>query len=59
MKALAWYVKFPLDVCALGPFRFPEPVNEREARAEARRFHHGLDRQYRPLPRGTQVWPTK
>jgi hypothetical protein len=53
----AWYVKFPLDAYALGPLRFEKPISEREARAEARRFHHGIDRQDRPLPRGTQVWP--
>ena len=59
MKSSAWYVKFTLDAYALGPFRFPEPVTEAEARAEARRFHHGLEHQDRPLPRGTQLWPTK
>jgi len=58
-KSNAWYVKFPLDCYALGPLRFPQPVTEREARAEARRFHHGLQYQDRPLPHGTQVWPTK
>jgi len=47
-KSNAWYVKFPLDCYALGPLRFPQPVTEREARAEARRFHHGLQYQDRP-----------
>jgi hypothetical protein len=57
MKSARWYVKFPLDAYALGPLRFDCPVDERGARAEARRFHHGIQHQDRPLPRGTQVWP--
>lgn len=59
MKSIAWYVKFPLDAYALGPFRFSTPVTEREAREEARRFHHGINNSHRPLPKGTQLWATK
>jgi hypothetical protein len=59
MKSKAWYVKFPLDAYALGPMRFERPVTEAEARAEARRFHHGIANQHRPLPCGTSLWPTK
>lgn len=56
MKSSAWYVKFPLDAYALGPLRFTRPVTEAEARAEARRFHHGTENQDRPLPVGTALW---
>ena len=49
-----WYVKFPLDAYALGPFEFTRSVCTRACRAYVRRWA-GIRR----LPRGTQVWPTK
>ena len=52
MKRKAWYVKFPADVYALGPMRFSKPVDEREAREQARQID-GVTR----LQQGTQVWP--
>lgn len=59
MKASAWYVHFPCDAYALGPLRFEKPVNEREARREARAFAYGNDNaDGTRLPRGTSVWPT-
>ena len=49
-----WYVKFPLDAYALGPFQFARPVCARACRAYVRQWA-GIRR----LPRGTQVWPTR
>lgn len=54
MKSAAWYIKFPLDVYALGPVRFEKPVSEREARQWARDWA-GVTR----LPRGFCCWTTK
>jgi len=53
MKSKARYVKFPLDVYALGPFRFEHPKNEREVREYVRDWE-SVSR----LPNGTQFWPT-
>jgi hypothetical protein len=54
VKSQAWYVHFPNDAYALGPFRFDEPVTEREARAYVRAWE-GVKR----LPRGTEFWPER
>jgi len=53
MKAKAWYIKFPCDVYALGPVRFPVEVGERDVREHARMLE-GCTR----LPRGFQCWVT-
>ena len=54
MRCTAWYVHFPADAYALGPFRFERPVNEREARAHVRDW----DKISR-LPQGTELWPAR
>ena len=46
--AKAWYVMYPLDAYALGPFRFKEPVDANEA-VEQAEAHFG------EKPKG--VWP--
>lgn len=51
MKSKAWYIKFPLDVYALGPVRFDNPVGEKEVREYARKWS-GVKR----LPQGFQCW---
>jgi hypothetical protein len=51
MKAKRWYIKFPLDVYALGPVEFEKPVGEKKVREYAREFE-GCKR----LPRGFQCW---
>ena len=52
MKAKRWYIKFPLDVYALGPVEFEQPVKEKEVRIYARKFE-GCSR----LPNGFKCWP--
>jgi len=49
----SWYVKFPRDIYALGPYRFEKPVGEKYVRAYVRK-HMGYPR----LPIGCRVWPT-
>jgi hypothetical protein len=49
-----WYVKFPIDAYALGPFEFTRPIGARACRAYVREWA-GV----KCLPRGTQVWSTK
>jgi hypothetical protein len=51
-KKTKWYIKFPLDVYALGPVEFVNPVGEKEVRKYAREFE-GCTR----LPNGFQCWP--
>lgn len=46
----AWYVKFPYDAYALGPFRFEKPVTEQECRKYVRKWGG-----YKRLT-GVQVW---
>jgi len=53
MKAKRWYIKFPLDVYALGPVDFENPVGETEVRKYAREFS-GCSR----LPKGFECWVT-
>jgi len=53
LKSRAWYVLFPRDAYALGPYRFVEPVCERELRVYVRK-HMGYPR----LPNGTHCWRT-
>jgi len=53
-KSKAWYIKFPLDAYALGPMRFPEPVDEKEVRQQTRELE-GCKR----LPIGFQCWTTR
>lgn len=58
MRAWSWYIKYPIDAYALGPFRFkgnrdcPKPPNERYVREYTRKWS-GADR----LPAGFQCWP--
>jgi hypothetical protein len=52
MKALAWYFHEPGAVYALGPFRFEQPITEREARAYIRDWL-----KVRRLPKGCALWP--
>ena len=52
-EAKAWYIKFPLDVYAMGPIRFENPLNEKEVKEYARQFE-GCSK----LPRGFQCWIT-
>ena len=58
MRAWSWYIKYPVDAYALGPFRFQgnhkyqKPLNEREIREFIRKWT-GVDR----LPIGFQCWP--
>ena len=46
--AKAWYVMYPLDAYALGPFRFREPVDANEVVEQA-------ETQFGEKPR--EVWP--
>lgn len=58
-KSRAWYVHFPQDPGALGPFRFYKPVTETEARAYIRQWESdfcNLSKPMQRLPNGTQVW---
>jgi len=50
----AWYIKFPSDPYALGPFRFTDPVGEAEVRKQARKCSG-----YKRLPNGFQCWTTE
>ena len=52
-KSKAWYVHFPEDAYALGPFRFNEPVTEEQARAEVRDW---VGKELKRLPNGFQIW---
>ncbi len=52
MKSNAWVVQLPKYYSLLGPFRFENPVSERELRIWFRNWMK-VDR----LPRGTEVWP--
>ena len=52
MKAKRWYIKFPLDVYAMGPVEFENSVGEKEVRKYARKWE-GVKR----LPMGFQCWP--
>ena len=47
-----WYIRFPGGFYALGPMLCPYLMNERQARAHARRVWN-LTR----LPVGTELWP--
>jgi len=53
-KSEAWYALFPLDVYALGPFRFTKEKSEHEFREYLREWE-GVKR----LPKGVEVWPTR
>ena len=56
-KAKAWYAHFPGDAYALGPFRFDEPVTERQARAEILEWHSfWIGKEIKRLPNGFQIW---
>jgi hypothetical protein len=52
-RSRAWYVKFPADAGAIGPFRFDKEVGEPVVRAKAKEWA-GLTR----LPQGFECWPT-
>jgi hypothetical protein len=60
MRAWKWYIKYPNDAYALGPFRFQgnpkyhKPPNEREVRDYTRKWS-GAER----LPAGFQCWPAE
>ena len=53
IESKSWYIKFPCDAYAMGPVRFPKPVDEKEVRAYARKFD-GTKR----LPAGFECWTT-
>ena len=57
MKASGWYAHFPGGALDAIEFFFDGPVPEREARAKARRFWWGAERQHKRLPSGTELWP--
>jgi len=58
MRAWNWYIKYPIDTYALGPFHFQgnqnyqKPLNEREVREYSRKWS-GVSR----LPAGFKCWP--
>jgi len=58
-KSSAWYAFFPGDVYALGPFRFEQPITERDFRAYLRQDFCETWWGYEPKrpPVGVQVWP--
>jgi len=53
METQRWYIKFPVDVYALGPVAFSSNAGEKEVRKWAREWD-GCKR----LPRGFECWRT-
>lgn len=51
-KSMAWYVKYPGDVYALGPFRFEKPVGKMAVREHLREWE-----KVSKLPVGIEMWP--
>jgi len=54
MKSKLWYYRFQGSVYANGPVRF----NKLRTKAQVRRHVQIIAMEGKPLPRGTEIWPT-